>query len=46
MEEEEDPPVVVVLAPDSVGSQVELDTWYAVPAETATRFYRMLSELR
>ena len=45
MMEEEEPPVVVVLAPDSVGSQVELDTWYAVPADTATRFYRMLSEL-
>ena len=46
MMEEEDAPVVVELAPDSVGSQVELDTWYAVPAETATRFYRILSELR
>jgi len=44
--EEEDPPIEVTLAPDSVGSQVELDEWHAVPAETATRFYRLLSELR
>ena len=46
MDEEEDPPVEVTLVPGSVGSQVELDAWHVVPAETATRFYRLLSELR